>query len=312
VAFQSPTGLKEHFMTNRKPNDRAKTFARWAILLSGGNHARPRESGSLLEQTFDRAETLIPAQKLLVVVAREALQFDDVRRQLASRPRECIIVQPDNKDSGPGILLPLMYLRKRDPAAVVAIFPSDHSNLQDDLILQHVERAFKVVESDGSRIVLLGAEEPKEPDTERNYILPGESSDSGGLDGGRMVEMFVQKPSPDAARIIISKGALWNTQILVVKCETLLQAIELAAPEMYRSFAAIQDAIGTAEEKGVVEKVYQALPAVNFFNGVFELLPYENRQNLRVLPVHGVTRKGWGTGRHDHPQEDRLVAAKAI
>jgi mannose-1-phosphate guanylyltransferase len=299
-------------MAHLKSNDGAKTFARWAILLSGGNGTPPRESPSLLEQTFDRAETLIPAQKLLVVVAKEALQFDDMRRQLASRPGECIIVQPDNKDSGPGILLPLMHLHKRDPAAVVAIFPSDHSILQDDLIMQHVERAFKIVESDGSRIVLLGAEVPKEPDTERSYILAGESGDGTDLNGGRMVEMFVQRPSPDAARIIISKGALWNTRILVVKCATLLQAIELAAPEMYRCFAPIQDAIGTPEEKGVVEKVYQALPELNFFKGVFELLPYENRQNLRVLPVQGVTRRGWGTAHHGHPQENRLVAAKAI
>jgi mannose-1-phosphate guanylyltransferase len=296
---------------NPKSKYRAKTADRWAIVLSGGNGTRPPESRSLLKHTLDRAEKLIPAQKLLIVVAKESLQFDDVRQQLASRPRECIIIQPDNKDTGPGILLPLVHLHKRDPAAVVAIFPSDPSILQDDLLMQHVERAFKIVESDGSRIVLLGAE-PKEPDPEWGYILPGETSDNAGLDGDRMVEMFVQKPSPVAARIIISKGALWNTRILVVKCETLLQAIELAAPEMYRYFAPIQDAIGTPEEKRVVEKVYQALPALNFFEGVFELLPYENRRNLRVLPVQGVTRKGWGTAHHEHPQENRRAAAKAI
>jgi mannose-1-phosphate guanylyltransferase len=299
-------------MANPKSNDRAKTFAHWAILLSGGNGTPPRESGSLLEQTFDRAETLIPAQKLLVVIAKEGLQFDDMRRQLASRPRECIIVQPENKDSGPSILLPLMHLHKRDPAAVVAIFPSDHSILQGDLIMRHVERAFKIVESDGSRIVLLGAEEPHEPDSERSYILAGESGDGTGLDGARMVEMFVQRPSPEEARIIIGKGALWNTRILVVKCETLLQAMELAAPDLYRSFAAIQDVIGTPEEKGMLEKVYQALPAVNFFKGVFESLPYENRRNLRVLPIRGVTRKGLRTALYDYPQENRLAAAKAI
>ena len=38
--------------------------------------------------------------------------------------------------------------------------------------MQHVERAFRIVESDGSRIVLLGTE-PNEPDPEYGYILPG-------------------------------------------------------------------------------------------------------------------------------------------
>jgi mannose-1-phosphate guanylyltransferase len=300
-------------MTNLKPNDAPSSADRWGIILSGGNGTRLRDlvyrkradylpkqylnfigKRSMLEHTLHRAEKLIPAQKLLIVITKEHLQFDEVRHQIASRPRECIIIQPQNKDTGAGILLPLMHLHKRDPAAVVTVFPSDHFILEEDLFMRHVERAFRIVESDGARIVLLGTE-PNEPDPEYGYILYGGRIDNPDLDGGRTVEMFVEKPSADAAKTIMRKGALWNTLVLVVTCKTLLQAIKRATPELYRSFEPIQDAIGTPDEQRVIERVYQKLPSLNFSKGVLETLSYENRQNLRVLPVRGVTWKDWGT-----------------
>ena len=300
-------------MTDLKSNDSCSSANRCGIILSGGNGKRLRDvvyrrradylpkqylnfigKRSMLEHTWHRAEKLIPAQKLLVVIAKEHLQFDEVRRQIASRPRECVIIQPENKDTGPGILLPLMHRHKRNPAAVVAVFPSDHFILEEDLFMQHVERAFRIVESDGVRMVLLGTE-PNEPDPEYGYILYRGRTKDPDLDGGRTIEMFVEKPSADAAKMIMRKGALWNTLILVVTCKTLLQAIKRATPELYRSFEPMQDAIGTPDEQRVIEGVYQKLPSVNFFKRVLENLAYENRQNFRVLPVRGVTWKDWGT-----------------
>jgi mannose-1-phosphate guanylyltransferase len=299
-------------MTNLISNESASFAHRWGIILSGGSGTRLRDlvyrkradylpkqylnfvgKRSMLEHTWHRAEKLIPAQKLLTIISKEHLQFDEVRRQIASRPQECMVIQPENRDTGPGILLPLMQLHKRDPAAVVAVFPSDHFILEEDLFMQHVERAFGILQSNGSRIVLL-AMEPGEPDPDYGYILPGGAVNSPETDG-RTVEMFVEKPSADAANKIMRRGALWNTLVFVVACKTLLHAIKLTAPELYRSFEPIQDAIGAPEERRVIEKVYQKLAPVNFSKSILETLSHENRQNLRVLPVPGVTWKDWGS-----------------
>lgn len=293
--------------------DAARSDHRWGIVLAGGNGTRLRDlvyrkradylpkqylnftgKRSMLEHTLDRAEKLIPAPKLLTVIAREHLQFPEVSRQIAARPQECIIVQPENKDTGPGILLPLMHLHKRNPAAVVTIFPADHFILEERVFMQHVEQAFHIVETDDSRMVLLGTQ-PTEPDAEYGYVLYEEQIDKLYLDGGRTVEMFVEKPPADAAKRMMRNGALWNTLILVATCETLLRAIKGVAPRLYGAFETIHDAIGTADEQRVTERVYQTLPSVNFSKDMLEVLPYEFRRALRVLPVRGVTWSDWGT-----------------
>jgi mannose-1-phosphate guanylyltransferase len=300
-------------MSKLQSNGSANSAARCGIILSGGNGERLRDvvyrrradylpkqylnfigTRSMLEHTLHRAETLMPAQKLLVVIAKEHLQFEDVRRQLAARPIKSVVVQPANKDTAPGLLLPLMHLYKRYRDAVVAVFPSDHFILEEKLFMRYVDGGFRIVESDGSRIVLLGME-PHEPDPDYGYIVPGERIKHPGLDAGRTVEMFVEKPSTEAAKKIIRTGALWNTLVLVARCNTLLQAIARAAPELYHAFEPIETAIGTADEQRVIEEVYEKLPKLNFSKNILEVLSLQYRQALVVLSVPGVTWSDWGT-----------------
>ena len=285
---------------------------RYGIILSGGNGMRLRDfvyrkradylpkqylnfigKRSILEHTLQRAEKLIPAQRLFIVIAKEHFQFEEARRQIASTPPECVVIQPENKDTAPGILLPLMYVYKRNPDARVAVFPSDHFVLEEDVFMRHVDQAFRVVERDGSRIVLLGME-PNEPDPDFGYIVPGESTDDSG-GAGRKVEFFVEKPAMEMAEKIIRRGALWNTLVLVFRCQTLVEAIQQTMPELYRSFQPILQAIGTPDEHRVIEQVYRGLRPTNFSKRVLQILPYKQRQSFMVLPVRGVTWNDWGT-----------------
>jgi mannose-1-phosphate guanylyltransferase len=227
-------------------------------------------------------------------VAKEHLRFQEVRRQLASSPPGTVVVQPANKETAPGVLLPLLHIYKRYPEAVVAVFPSDHFVLEKDLFMRHVDDAFRLVESDVSRMVLLGLE-PHGPDPEYGYIVPGEKINASGSDSARRVELFVEKPSIETAKKIIASGALWNTMVMVFTCKTLLAVTQRTAPELHRAFQFILDAIDTPEEQRVVNQVYQDLQPINFSRGVLEVLPFEYRQGLAVLAVQGVTWSDWGT-----------------
>jgi len=300
-------------MSTLKFNDSASRSHRWGIVLSGGNGMRLREwvhsrrgdylpkqyvnfidQRSMLEHTWRRAEWLIPEQQLITVIAKEHLQFAEAARQVASRAPESIIVQPENKDTAAGILLALMHLDKRDPAAVVTLFPAHHLIVEEDEFMRHIDHGFAVVESDVSRAVLLGTQ-PDEPDPQYDYILFGAQTDDRDSDGPTNIEMFVEKPSAKVARMMMRKGALWNTLILIITCKSLLRAIKLAAPGLYRAFEPIRDAIGTAAEQRVTERVYQTSPSVDFSKRVLADLPFAQRRGLLVLPVRGVTWCEWAT-----------------
>jgi mannose-1-phosphate guanylyltransferase len=84
-------------------------------------------------------------------------------------------VQPANKETGPGILLPLMFIYKRCPEAIVALFPSDHFILEEDRFINHVHLAAQAVNYEPTRIVLL-AIEPHEPETITDMLFRTKTS----------------------------------------------------------------------------------------------------------------------------------------
>jgi mannose-1-phosphate guanylyltransferase len=242
---------------------------------------------SMLEQTFDRAERLIPSHRLFTVVSQDHLGVTGVRRQISSRPRGTVILQPENKETGPGLLLPLIHVYKRYPDAVVVIFPSDHFILQEDLFMEHVALACRAVERDSSRIVLLGME-PNEPEPEYGYILPDGETDPGTPSTVRKVLGFIEKPGPAAAQEMIRKGGLWNTMVIAFRAETLLKLAQKVVPTLYRPFKRILGAIGTPSETGVVEEAYRRIEPMNLSKGFLEALALSHPRHLGVLPVRGV------------------------
>ena len=159
----------------------------------------------MLEHTFERAERLIPARQIVTVVTKGHLRHGAVRDQLSRRPPENIIVQPENKETGPGIFLPLVHLYKRCPDANVALFPSDHFILEEDRFMDHVSLAARAVAHDPSRIVLL-AMEAQYPEVEYGYVVPREGHGRLNLWGIRDTARFIEKPDPATARKLVDAG----------------------------------------------------------------------------------------------------------
>jgi mannose-1-phosphate guanylyltransferase len=254
---------------------------------------------SMLDHTWDRAEQLLPRERVLTIVTRSHLGFPEVRRHLASRPSGTVIIQPANKETGPGVLLPLLYLRHRGPDAVVAIFPSDHCIVEKGLFVGYVDLAFRAVERDPSRVVLLGVE-PDGPEEEYGYIVPEDGWQSGVTAGLPRVARFVEKPAPHVAQPLMASGALWNTMVMVCQVQTLFSYVERVAPALHAAFAEIGCAIGTPYERTVVEDVYRRMEPVNFSRQVMEPLAGLPDAALVMAPIRGVGWSDWGS-------EERIV-----
>lgn len=246
---------------------------------------------SMLEHTFRRAEMLIQPERLFTIVSQHHLEYPDALRQLLSRPQETVIAQPENKETGPGLLLPLMHLYKRFPESAVAVFPADHFVLEEELFMAYVDLAFRAVEQRPSSLVLLGIG-PDRSETEYGYILPGDYLPSVGV---RKVVGFIEKPETHIAEELIARGSLWNTMVMVFKPKALLDFIRVVASHLYCSFETILRVIGSPTEVDAVAEIYRRMEAVNFSRGVLEMISPEHSLSPLVVPVRGVLWSDWGT-----------------
>ena len=276
----------------------------WGIVLAAGEGTRVREflaqlcggrgikqfcavtgRRSMLQHTLDRTEQLIPRERILVVVSAD--HRAEVEAQLKDWPAENIIFQPANRDTAPGILFPLAHVSHRDPLANVAIFPSDHFIHHEARFMRTVCRAVAEVERFPQDFVLLGMT-PDQAEEGYGWIQPGPTTESRET---RAVERFWEKPDPATTRVLLSRGALWNTFVCVAWAPTVWNMVRQVAPDVDAAFAEIRHALGTPAAAEVIARVYASLRCLNFSSGVCE--PLVSR--LRVLPVPDVGWSDWGS-----------------
>jgi mannose-1-phosphate guanylyltransferase len=237
---------------------------------------------------------MIPAERLFTVVSQSHMRYPEVTRQLSSRPMANLVQQPDNRDTGPGLLLPLAHLYKRYPDSAVVVFPADHFILEEDLFMAYVDQAFRVVEQNPAKVVLLGIN-PSEAEPEYGYIVPGRRLNGPLTPGTYEVSQFIEKPEREVARDLVSCGGLWNTLVMVFKAKTFLNAVSRIAPLLYGYFERIWRAVGTPSLGHLVKEVYQQMYPLNLSKGLLELLPLERSPELCVLPVRGIQWSDWGS-----------------
>src|SRR5262249_1834085 len=148
-------------------------LSRWAIVLAAGEGTRLRAltidstgraipkqycslrgSSTLLAQAIRRAARVAPFDRVVVVVAAAHERW--WRCELAHLPPENVIVQPRNRGTGPGLLLPLLTVLERSPHATVAVLPSDHFVREEAALAGALRRALAAADVEPENAVLLG------------------------------------------------------------------------------------------------------------------------------------------------------------
>jgi mannose-1-phosphate guanylyltransferase len=271
----------------------------WAIVLAAGEGSRLRElttrSGlstpkqfcslrggrSLLGDALARAGRIVPRKRVVVIVAEEHRRFWEP--ELADLPRENVIVQPRNRGTAAGLLLPAMAVLERDPTARLAFLPSDHFVSKEYVIEKSLRLALESLEEAEDRLTLLGIT-PDAPETGYGWIVPARSTRLL-----RPVERFVEKPSAEVAAQLFASGALWNSFLFAVKGHSLLRAFEERLPGLIREFREAF-ARGPLAREAALRDLYERLEVRDFSRDVVQ--GSEARLALEVVPPCGWTDLG--------------------
>ncbi len=273
----------------------------WGLVLAGGDGTRlaavardaegapaPKQycalagDETLFARTVDRLSRLVPRRRLLAVVAER--HRPHWLREAALLPEANWIVQPANRGTAAGILLPLLAIAERDPDARVVVSPSDHHVGDERALAGAIAEALSALERPLDRVLLLGIP-PDAPDGELGWILPRPSGAGATL----AVERFVEKPGAERARALAAAGGVWNSFLMVARVRTLIDLFRTRRPEL---LAALESAFVRAEpERGAaLAALYAELPQADFSRDVLE--GAEARLGVVVAPPCGWTDLG--------------------
>lgn len=286
----------------------------WGIILAGGagkrlqdftkrlyGYPRPKQycvitgARSMLEHTFQRARLLISPDHLLTVITQSHKPYAD--EIPLDQPPESYLIQPENRDTGPGLLLPLMKIHQYDPRSTVVTFPSDHFILDNKRFMEYVRHAVHFVKSYQDIIILIGVR-PHRYEGEYGWVEPMKVNFSFRGVNFYPVNRFIEKPQPDMVNALHANGSLWNTFVLVGQVSTFLKHFREHLPEVFQVFDSIYNTISTTQEEEAIRKAYRHLPPVNFSKSVLERIT----EHLYVLEASGIYWSDWGNEqriRHD-------------
>jgi mannose-1-phosphate guanylyltransferase len=261
----------------------------WAVVLAGGSGARVRSfftdsegrrvpkqfcalagDGPLVRRAIDRAAGAVPADHVVVIVTEEHRQW--WQRQLGDLPPRNLVVQPCNRGTAVGLLLPLIEVLRRDPLATVLVLPSDHYVASERRLAGAIACALRAAQEDPRRLVLLGMT-PHEIDTEYGWIVP-----SGPSAFVQRVARFVEKPDRPKASDLRRQGALLNSLIFAGSGRALLGLYVAAARELVDVIVPLQ-----AEDArhGAMEESFRSLPSFDFSRQILE----RSAERLSVVRV---------------------------
>ncbi len=287
----------------------------WAVVLAGGDgqrltstieawlgEPRPKQyctfvgKRSMLQHTLDRARKMVPAERMVTVIAPEHERYlSDAVRQ--PKPGHWIR-QPRNRGTAAGVYLALAHILARDPQAIVILMPSDHYIHPEGAFVRTMWDAIATAHSAPERILLAGAPADR-AESDYGWIVPGSPVASRcGTWSLRAVRQFIEKPPPSEARDLYRNGALWNTMITITAARTLWSLGRAWYPALIDPFDTLRRMLrivharpGVARRaRSFLQQAYTTLPQHCFSRHILA----RAHQRTVVLPLTAMEWCDWG------------------
>jgi mannose-1-phosphate guanylyltransferase / mannose-6-phosphate isomerase len=202
-----------------------------------------------------------------------------VHRQLRDlQIKARVLAEPVARNTGPAVLAAALSAHQDDPDAQILVVPSDHVIKGD---LNTTVLAMQQAAADG-RIVLFGVP-PAYPETGYGYIIDGGMFRA--YPGLHRVETFLEKPSFDVAKSLISTGcAYWASGISLFRAETIIA-------EFRRLDPATLDHVSAAVQHGIQDEGSLILEPTEFAKAraePTERIIFERSPHVALAPTQNL------------------------
>lgn len=215
----------------------------YAVILAGGSGTRfwplsrsnkPKQllsivgDQTMLQMTVDRLKK-IKKIKDIYIITRSDLKKVIQKEINGIKPRN-IITEPEGKNTAPAIALIALHIEKKDPDAVMGVFPADHLIVGHQKFQKAINHSIHLAKKNHS-LVTIGIN-PTFPSTAYGYIQFSEKSEEDHIDGYHVVT-FAEKPHYDLAKRFVKSGDfVWNAGIFIWKVSTFFQGLETHMPDL--------------------------------------------------------------------------------
>jgi mannose-1-phosphate guanylyltransferase len=263
----------------------------YALIMAGGSGTRlwplsrsqrPKQSLQLIgdrtmfQHAVDRIAPLFPPEQIFIVTRQEHASL--LASQTPAIAAQNFLVEPEGRGTAPAIGLGAIYLRRKDPQAIMAVLTADHY-INDGAGFRRTLSAAAQVAAQG-RLVTLGIR-PASPSTGFGYIQQGENL--GNIDGLPVfrVQRFTEKPEAETARRMVASGDYsWNSGMFIWRVERILAEFQRQMPEFYAQLMEVDAALGTPAESAVLQRVWPKIAKQTIDYGIME-----GAQDVVVIPV---------------------------
>jgi mannose-1-phosphate guanylyltransferase/mannose-6-phosphate isomerase len=264
------------------------------VILSGGSGTRLWPlSRAMYPKQFMRLSEGQSASFLAATLKRLAAQEsvaapiimcnNDHRFLVAEEAERCgvkpraIVLEPLARNTAPAIAVAALRIAREDPAAILAVMPSDHVIGNEPAFAAAVQRAARVAAS--GKLVLFGIV-PSGPNTGYGYIRRGDPL-SGWADV-YTVAAFTEKPDERKAEGYLAAGGYyWNSGIFVFGARAFLEELKRLAPAILSAASAALDA--AKEDLGFLRldrEAFAKAPSISIDYAVME-----RTGSAAVLPI---------------------------
>ncbi|QYY37098.1 mannose-1-phosphate guanylyltransferase [Ruficoccus sp. ZRK36] len=232
---------------------------------------------SMLGQTIDRLEGLLPTENIFVITNAE--QRDAVLEVCPGLSPENVVGEPVGRDTAPAVGLAALLVKRRDPEGVFAILPADHVIHDKDGFQRAMQAGFEAASAEPV-LVTVGIQ-PTYPATGYGYIHKGEQYGSYEDLPTYRVQRFVEKPDLETAKSYLDSGEyFWNAGMFIWTVPTMAAAFDKHVPALAQDFLAMSKTLdsGTSLE----EAMASFYPKMEKISVDFALM--EKADNVVTLP----------------------------